>query len=470
MNEAQPATAGQSRTGYYAVLTAICTIFLGIIVFFDSSYGGYDNWKHYLISRHLYAHPELGLDTWGKPLFTVLASPFAYFGFKGAQLFNLITCLLFILSARRILNFLGVERHWSEPIFMVGAPVYFACVTSALTEPLFVLFLVFSIELFLKERKIFAILLLSCLPFIRNEGYFMWLPFGLLCLNRRDWWKGVFFAGGTLLFAIITGIVHGDLLYVIKSNHYLNHDGHYGSGTWFHFFRLMPLWFGLAGCVLLIAYFIPRKGKSEITDGEKWKQFHLLTMGCFLIYLFLHVVFWALGIMGSLGLERVMAGNSALGFLALYAWLQSRKFNNNKRLWHYAPVFLIVFQMSLLVYIIRPYSLDGTGEMNLKASNWIRENVDIASTRVHLFDPFTIVYLDLDSYDQSRCGEISANPATHQFESGDIILWDVYCDSECGLEEKVFEDGNYTKLYSDQDSTLITYKGVHYKLTIYRKN
>jgi hypothetical protein len=469
MNAQRLATESKNKIGYYAVTAAITSVFLSIIVFFDSSYGGYDNWKHYLISRHLYAHPDLGLDTWGKPLFTVLASPFAYFGFKGAQLFNLITCLLFLFSTRRILNFLGIERHWSEPIFMVGAPVYFACVTSALTEPLFVLFLVFSIELFLKERKVLAILLLSCLPFIRNEGYFMWLPFGLLCLNRKDWWKGLFFAGGTLMFALITGIVHGDLLYVIKSNHYLNHDGHYGSGTWFHFFRLMPLWFGLAGCGLLIVYMIPFQGKKEITTGEKWKQFQFLAMGCFLIYLFIHVVFWALGIMGSLGLERVMAGNSALGFLALYAWLQSRKLSIALKVSRYALASLIVLQLSLLVYIIRPYSLDRTGEMNLKACNWIRENVDVESTRVHLFDPFSIVYLDLDTYDKRLCGEISANPNTHQFERGDLIMWDVYCDSECGLKEEVFQDGNYTKLYSDHDSTLITYKGVEYKLTIYQK-
>jgi hypothetical protein len=469
MNYRLTSNSSKILSGYNAVLIVVCLIFLSIVFFYDSSYGGYDNWKHYLISRHLFAHPELGLDTWGKPLFTVLASPFAYFGFKGAQLFNVLTCVLFIFSARRILGLLGISRHWSEPLFMVGAPIYFACVTSALTEPLFALFLAFSIELFLKEKKISAILMLSLLPFIRNEGYFMWLPFGVLCLNQRDWWKGLFFAGGTFLYAIVTGIVHGDLLYVVKSNHYLNHDGHYGSGTWFHFFRLMPLWFGLAGSALLIAYFIPVAGKKQITESVKWKQFHWLTMGCFLIYLIIHVVFWKLGIMGSLGLERVMAGNSALGFLALYAWLQSRNVNRLKRLTHMA-VLLIVFEIALLVSVIKPYSLDRTGEMNLKACKWILENVDLKSTRVHLFDPFSIVYLDLDNYDQHKCGEISANPLTHQFESGDIIMWDVYCDSECGLEQKVFQTAGYTELYSDQDATIMTYKGVNYKLAIYQKN
>lgn len=46
--------------------------------------GGMDSYNHYLISRFSWIHPkELLLDQWGKPLYNILASPFAQFGMMG---------------------------------------------------------------------------------------------------------------------------------------------------------------------------------------------------------------------------------------------------------------------------------------------------------------------------------------------------------------------------------------------------
>ena len=56
-----------------------------------------DGIQHYMMARFCWRHPELILDLWGKPLFTLLASPFAQFGYKGMSAFN---ALLAFTTAR----------------------------------------------------------------------------------------------------------------------------------------------------------------------------------------------------------------------------------------------------------------------------------------------------------------------------------------------------------------------------------
>jgi len=307
-------------TNQYLISTlAILSIFVSTIIFFNYAYGGYDNWKHYLISHHLFTHPELSLNTWGKPVFSILCAPFSFFGFKGAQLFNVICFILFLWFSRKIFNKFDIKASWIEPVFVASAPIYFLCVTSSLTEPLFALLLIFSIYLFLERKLILCMLVLSLLPFVRNEGYFMWIPFCLAYLNKTDWWKCIFLGFGTIIFAVITGITHGDLLYVIHNNHYLNHDGHYGSGDWFHFLYRAVIWLGLPLTALLIISFFKTKNLKSLGASEK--NFIFLTFTTFFIYFIIHVIFWSFGIMGSLGLERVFVGITQLisvGFFFFY--------------------------------------------------------------------------------------------------------------------------------------------------------
>ena len=46
--------------------------------------GETDSITHYQIARYAFKYPEYFLNHWGKPLFTILASPLAQFGYLGA--------------------------------------------------------------------------------------------------------------------------------------------------------------------------------------------------------------------------------------------------------------------------------------------------------------------------------------------------------------------------------------------------
>lgn len=56
--------------------------------------GETDSITHYQIARYAFKYPSFFLNHWGKPLFTILASPLSQFGYSGAIAFNLLCGLL----------------------------------------------------------------------------------------------------------------------------------------------------------------------------------------------------------------------------------------------------------------------------------------------------------------------------------------------------------------------------------------
>jgi hypothetical protein len=69
-------------TGLLFVVACIVALVL------NGTNGGGDSIGHYLLAHHAWKYPNLFFNHWGKPVFTMLSSPFAQFGFKGVKLFN----------------------------------------------------------------------------------------------------------------------------------------------------------------------------------------------------------------------------------------------------------------------------------------------------------------------------------------------------------------------------------------------
>jgi hypothetical protein len=78
----------------YVLVAAIAVIYAATAAWSDGlGYGG-DSFSHYLISRYSWRHPELFLDGWGKPFFTLVSSPFTQLGWPGMIAFNAVTGVL----------------------------------------------------------------------------------------------------------------------------------------------------------------------------------------------------------------------------------------------------------------------------------------------------------------------------------------------------------------------------------------
>ena len=98
---------------------------------------GGDSIQHYQIARHSWQHPDLLLHHWGKPLFTLFASPFAQLGHWGVSLFNAVCLLITAWAADGLLKRAGPAARWLYVPALLLVPVYGTLVFSVMTEVLF---------------------------------------------------------------------------------------------------------------------------------------------------------------------------------------------------------------------------------------------------------------------------------------------------------------------------------------------
>jgi hypothetical protein len=198
------------------------------------------------------------------------------------------------------------------------------------------------------------------------------------------------------------------------------------------------------------------------------RSFIFLTFSTFAIYFVIHVIFWTFGIMGSLGLERVFGGITSILAVGLY-YIFSIAIPKFKRQMSLIFFFLTIVNISLVAYFLNPFIADKPAIMRGKAADFLIDKHLLDDRKIHIFDPQTIVYLNLDNYNQQKCSEIKFSLKPHIFHSGDIIFWDTYCDSEAGLPKSTFNKDEYIELFHTVDSKILTYKKQIYEICIFQK-
>lgn len=72
------------------LLAVIGAVFLWFLMQSEGYIGDADSATHYRFARYAWKYPVNLLDHWAKPVFTLLASPFAKFGHTGVSVFNLL--------------------------------------------------------------------------------------------------------------------------------------------------------------------------------------------------------------------------------------------------------------------------------------------------------------------------------------------------------------------------------------------
>ncbi len=299
--------------------------------------GGQDSWNHYLYGRWAFIHPELFLDQWGKPLYTLLISLPAQMGFHAVLYFNMACTLITGWLMYRFALRLQWRHPWLAYPLTWFTPVLFGNTVSALTEPLNGLMVALVLFFFASERNTAALLIASLLPLVRSEGYVIIAAIACYLLLSRGWRHIPLLAGGTLLLAAAGWLDSGDPLWIIHSNPYLRFDAetrwHPGSGAFFHYLHQQRLITGTAGLVLALGGWmaaliifseaLPRGSRlramlngirkqhtpTDPTNNERdqVKLVFLLCGGITAAYFLAHSYLWWSGSMGSHGLLRVFA-------------------------------------------------------------------------------------------------------------------------------------------------------------------
>ncbi len=411
-------------------------LFLAIIILVivniinQSTHDTGDSVMHFLYARHAMHHPMLYLEHWGKPLFTLLASPFAVFGWTGMKLFNLLVTILSILFLSATSENLFPQSRGAASLIFVSAPQLLLITASGLTEPLFGLLM--SIAIWSESRKLFWLgaLIISFSIFSRSEGQIILIIWLCWYIYQKRWKEIPLFFIAFFIYAIIGYFSkYHDFWWYFTKNPYEQPRFVYGSGPWDHF---LVKFISISGPVLLILAILGVLGvliKSLPAFLMKKDQKSSVLVLAFLSvagFLFFHSYAWASGRFGSYGLMRVVMGIYPLTVLLMvFSWHELTTILKGK--WNMIVPYLILFIAIVFPFAGMNYSIK---ESELKQHPSLLQMQECLADLNKLTYPALISAAPLpafvtgaDYFDDKKFRYLNSIELPYSPE-GSIIVWD----------------------------------------------
>jgi len=465
------------------VVLLIIAIVLIVLQWLSTGINGEtDSIAHYQIARYAFQHPEYFLNHWGKPLFTILSSPLAQFGYTGAIAFNLICGLFSAWFAYLIAKRLEYRHAWVAIVFTIFTPVYLFIMYSSLTEILFSLVLIAAIYLFISKRFIWSAIIISLIPFARAEGMMYIILFIPALLWMKQYKSLPFLLTGFIIFSIAGWPQNHDLLWFFTKMPYSSSGSDlYGSGSfWYYFGKLdeilnFPLLIlAITGLIFIILNL--KKSLRNLYD-IKYVTLYFLIIPSFFGFILAQSFLWWQGMMGVLSSTRFMAcvlPLSAIIATTGFEWVMEKAKT-------YRFVYFITgsFIISLVVY--KPFIY---GELPTKTSinfavmekltNWLKDT-PYKDQRAIYSDPMFPFYMNVDPFNQQKCFRIynfpNTDPST-MLKPVELLIWDAqFTGFEGQLPYDSLINNNNLKLLNvftpDEAFTIIG--GAKYKLAVFVK-
>jgi len=418
-----------------------------------------DGVQHYQIARFSWRHPELFLDLWGKPLYTLLASPFAQFGHTGVVVFNTVVAVISGLIGVRALRTAGGGAQLVFPALVLLAPQYVLMVMAGMTEPLFGLLTVLVVSLLLLDRPVAAAVVASLTPFSRPE-YIVFLPMVMAWLTLQRQWRALpWCLAGPVLFALIVTVVHGDPLWFWSHDPYGYAGNVYGSGPLNHFVSRAETIYGRPLLTLGISALIlwPLVHWKD-PDGRRTHRLMLLTAALPVIAIVaVHSVLWWKGWRGSAGLLRTLVTSIPLaalfttytlgrGLLLLIRAPRAR--------WAagvvLVPVLVWWAQSDLVLQVQLPVKQEMNQRFLDAAAFGVRKHMR-EGVRVYSTHPYMAFRAELDPFDTAiyiPIWGLSDEDVDRRFRPGDMLAWDAQLGSnEAGVTlDRLLNDERFAVL------------------------
>lgn len=410
------------------ILLLLSAAFFGyFITISEGFHGGGDSLAHFRIARFSLEHPEWLLDHWGKPFFTLLAAPFAQFGFKGIQFFNLLCGLITSILALAIAKHFHWSNRWLAVAIILFSPIFMQEFFSGLTEVTFAMLLLLSIWLRLKKKFVLSFILLSFLPLVRTEAVLILAWFGLFGLIERRSWQVLLLSVGTLIYSLIGWFAKEDVFWLINEMPYSGGDNIYGSGSLFHYFQLMPEKIGLL--VLISAFsallWLAFRIKANWKESSSVFAYILFPAAIFIGF---HSIMWYAGEV-SLGLPRMLAVIVPfLALLSIYSLHQLEKLTQTKLLSGSLSILLaaLIVWNGLKTETL-PVELGQEEKVLTRVADYIMKN-DLVDHKIHYYSLYNEVTLGLDPHRKEQCQQVihtRAEPEKNVAE-GSLVIWDAH--------------------------------------------
>jgi hypothetical protein len=282
-----------------------------------------DGIQHFFYAQAVFSDPVHALNHWAKPLFTLLASPFAQLGFQGMVLFNGVVFFVTALIARMVLVHMRTPIVWQAvfPLLLLISGDYVMTVIAGLTEPLFNLVMMLAVLFLVRKQTVAFALAVSFLPYLRSEGQ---LPVilavaVLLVLNRAKHLP--FLLVGSVIYAVIGAVVLGDFWWYFTESPYVASNAVYGSGSTWHYvisYRNYLDNVGLFMLIIAVGVFLWKLKQRTFARTELVVL--LFGLGTFFGIIGVHSLLYAKGMYGAYGLTRLATQGLPVLFL-ICLWL-----------------------------------------------------------------------------------------------------------------------------------------------------
>ena len=453
---------------------------LSVILIFltENSFGGGDHFSHFKIARWSWKYPYLLFDHWGKPVFTILISPFARLGMPFARMFNLIIGIATAYFAYKLVKLLDIKPAWFVILLVIFTPVYFSLMFAVLTEVLHSFFLVLAVYLFFSKKYYRSALLVSFLPLIRTESFLFIGVFVFALLLKKQYKSLIFLFSGFFLISILGFPFHESFFWLITDIPYTGSASDiYGSGSLFHFINETNKILGYPVAIpALIGLFVSLRKWILI---ERFKItgnffFLLLVPANYLLFLAAHSYVWWQGIGNSLGLIRVIGAVAPLaaitamfGFSYILDFIEKQTASRNL-------IILVTVGLIITVFSVCKNGFLISGEQKvIKKAMLYMKNRHLDNQKVVFFDPYVVYSLDKDPYNlnvaQEKLQYIGDSLA---LKKNVIIVWDAHYGPNEGRikKERLLNDKSLKLLKTFKpDKPFKVIGGYDYEVCIFKK-
>ncbi len=429
----------QELKGIIAATIAFFALCCFIAFRYDGTGDAGDAVQHFQFAEYAFKHPENFFNHWAKPFFTLVAAPFAQFGFVGIKIFNSLNAALTLYLTYQIARKLRFPNAWLVFLILATCSQFFTLIFSGLTEHFSALMLVTVTWLFLRKEYVLATLIVSFLPFVRSEGLLLIGVTTLFLMAEKRWRVLPLLAVGHVVYSLAGWFYFHDLMWVFNRIPYATLSA-YGHGAWFHFIEklyyatgLVPfiLWImGSVGVFFLI--FSKKRTPQYMTSNgipKIGKRVFGLIFGYFFSLLIAHSAFWYFGIFNSFGLARVMntvmpefALIALVGFNFLTDFIGSPKIKMGVQTVLIAAIALMPFTKSP-ASILFPEAFVRTSDQVIlgDVTRYIQEKMP--NNCVFYSNPCIPFYLNIDPYDAALC-RITLRLNDGDLPDKSIIVWD----------------------------------------------
>jgi hypothetical protein len=300
-----------------AFFAVVCTAL--VVLYPDSSSA--DGGTHFLEARWAWreGHRSLLVDVWGRPLFTVLYSLPAQFGYRAGKLFTVALCIACAWQTWRTAQLLRFERAPLVIALLFLQPSFLMVSPDTMTEPLFTLVLIVALRLHLMGRVRIGAVIASLLPLARPEGPFLVALWGLWILfdrrEERSWWRRIpttfLLATGMLLWWLGALAITHDPLWIRHNAPWQWTSAAASRGSFWHYWSLRKEIFGAFLWVPLLAGMVALLVRRRA----------LTLVSAILVIFLLHSTMWALGLLNTEGYARYITCTApVLALVTLVGW------------------------------------------------------------------------------------------------------------------------------------------------------